>query len=82
MMEVAIDKLQEALELEPNDPIIHFALAEMLYYDEYLRATSEYETVLETGEYQVNGVNLFSRMADCSLQSGNYSDAIRLYDEN
>ncbi|MGH2266264.1 hypothetical protein ACQ1Z3_14320, partial [Enterococcus faecalis] len=25
--------------------------------------------------------NLFSRMADCSLQSGNYSDAIRLYDE-
>jgi hypothetical protein len=30
MMEVAIDKLQEALELEPNDPIIHFALAEML----------------------------------------------------
>ncbi|WP_216072595.1 hypothetical protein, partial [Acinetobacter baumannii] len=54
----------------------------MLYYDgQYLRATSEYETVLETGEYQVNGVNLFSRMADCSLQSGNYSDAIRLYDE-
>ena len=82
MMEVAIDKLQEALELEPNDPIIHFALAEMLYYDgQYLRATAEYETVLETGEYQVNGVNLFSRMADCSLQSGNYSDAIRLYDE-
>ncbi len=82
MMEVAIDKLQEALELEPNDPIIHFALAEMLYYDgQYLRATSEYETVLETGEYQVNGVNLFSRMAYCSLQSGNYSDAIRLYDE-
>ena len=82
MMEVAIDKLQEALELEPNDPIIHFALAEMLYYDgQYLRTTSEYETVLETGEYQVNGVNLFSRMADCSLQSGNYSDAIRLYDE-
>ncbi len=32
----------------------------MLYYDgQYLRATSEYETVLETGEYQVNGVNLF-----------------------
>ncbi len=54
----------------------------MLYYDgQYLRATSLYETVLETGEYQVNGVNLFSRMADCSLQSGNYSDAIRLYDE-
>ena len=82
MLEVAIDKLQEALDLEPNDPIIHFALAELLYYDgQYLRATREYETVLETGEYEVNGVNLFSRMADCSLQSGNYSDAISLFDE-
>lgn len=70
MLEVAIDKLQEALDLEPNDPIIHFALAELLYYDgQYLRATREYETVLETGEYEVNGVNIFSRMADCSLQS-------------
>ena len=59
MLEVAIDKLQEALDLEPNDPIIHFALAELLYYDgQYLRATREYETVLETGEYEVNGVNL------------------------
>lgn len=82
MLEVAIDKLQEAIELEPNDPIIHFALAEILYYDgQYLRATTEYQTVLDTGEYQVNGVNLFARLADCSLQSGDYSDAIRLFDE-
>lgn len=82
MLEVAIDKLTEARELQPNDPIIHFALAEILYYDgQYLRATSEYETVLETGEYDINGVNLFSRIADCSLQSGNYSDAIKMFDE-
>ena len=82
MLEVAIDKIQAAIQLEPNDPILHFALAELLYFDgQYLRATTEYETVLETGEYEVNGINLFSRQADCSLQSGNYSDAIRLYDE-
>lgn len=81
MTEVAIDKLIEARELEPNDPIIHFALAEMLYFDgQYLRATREYEVVLDTGEYEVNGINLFARMADCALQSGNYSDAINLYD--
>ena len=78
MIEVAIDKLVEAIELEPNDPIIHFALAELLYFDgQYLRAASEYETVLETGEYEVNTINLFARLADCSLQSGNYSDAIK-----
>ncbi|RIO63097.1 hypothetical protein BUZ34_06795 [Staphylococcus haemolyticus] len=82
MTEVAIVKLIEARELEPNDPIIHFALAEMLYFDgQYLRATREYEVVLDTGEYEVNGINLFARMADCALQSGNYSDAINLYDE-
>ena len=82
MNEVAIDKLLEARELEPNDPIIHFALAELLYFDgQYLRATREYEVVLDTGEYEVNGINLFARMADCALQSGNYSDAIHLYDE-
>lgn len=82
MTEVAIDKLIEARELEPNDPIIHLALAEMLYFDgQYLRATREYEVVLDTGEYEVNGINLFARMADCALQSGNYSDAINLYDE-
>ncbi|MCP8715466.1 tetratricopeptide repeat protein [Staphylococcus arlettae] len=82
MLEVAIDKLTEAIDLEPNDPIIHFALAALLYFDgQYLRATAEYETVLETGEYEINGVNLFSRLADCSLQSGNYSDAIKMFDE-
>ncbi|MCG7339663.1 tetratricopeptide repeat protein [Staphylococcus sp. ACRSN] len=82
MLEVAIDKLSEAIEIEPNDPIIHFALAELLYFDgQYLRATTEYETVLETGEYEVNTINLFARLADCSLQSGNYSDAIKMFDE-
>ena len=82
MLEVAIDKLVEAIDIEPNDPIIHFALAELLYFDgQSLRASSEYETVLETGEYQINNVNLFSRLADCSLQSGNYSDAITMFNE-
>ncbi|WP_204171307.1 MULTISPECIES: tetratricopeptide repeat protein [unclassified Staphylococcus] len=82
MLEVAIDKLVEAIDIEPNDPIIHFALAELLYFDgQYLRASSEYETVLETGEYQINNVNLFSRLADCSLQSGNYSDTITMFNE-
>ena len=41
----------------------------MLYFDgQYLRATREYEVVLDTGEYEVNGINLFARMADCALQ--------------
>lgn len=82
MLEVATDKLELALQIQPNDPIIHFALAELLYFDgQYLRASREYDTVLESGEYEVNGVNLFSRLADSSLQSGNYQDALKWYDE-
>ncbi|PTK47662.1 hypothetical protein BUZ61_15705, partial [Staphylococcus nepalensis] len=82
MLEVAIYKVQEAIELEPNDPVLHFALAELMYFDgQYLRASAEYETVLETGEYMVNGVNLYARLADSALQSGNYDDAIKLYDD-
>ena len=83
MTEVAIDKLIEARELEPNDPIIHFALAEMLYFDgQYLRATREYEVVLDTGEYEVNGINLFARMAKFAIQRSNYNNTIKLYNEN
>lgn len=82
MLEVAIDKIEEAIELEQNDPVLHFALAELMYFDgQYLRASAEYETVLETGEYMVNGVNLYARMADSALQSGNYDDAVKLYEE-
>ena len=81
MTEVAIDKLTEARELEPNDPIIHFALAEYFILMDNTFVLREYEVVLDTGEYEINGINLFSRMADCALQSGNYSDAIQLFDE-
>ncbi|EKU47460.1 tetratricopeptide repeat protein [Staphylococcus massiliensis] len=82
MLEVAIEKLNQAKMIQPEDPIINFALAELFYYDgQWLRAVTEYDTVLETGDYMINGVNLFSRIADCSLQSGNYADAIQNYDE-
>ncbi|ELI5487128.1 hypothetical protein RRJ88_002431 [Staphylococcus pseudintermedius] len=82
MIDIAIEKIEQAIELQPADPIVHFALAELLYYDgQYLRASREYDTVLESGEYEINGVNLFSHIADSSLQSGNYTDALRWFDE-
>ncbi|UXR79250.1 tetratricopeptide repeat protein [Staphylococcus sp. IVB6227] len=82
MTDVAIDKVQQAIDMQPSDPILHFAIAELFYYDgQYLRASREYDTVLEAGEHMVNGVNLFSRLADSSLQSGNYSDALQWFEE-
>ncbi|UXR75323.1 MULTISPECIES: tetratricopeptide repeat protein [unclassified Staphylococcus] len=82
MTDVAIDKVQQAIDMQPSDPILHFAIAELFYYDgQYLRASREYDTVLEAGEHIVNGVNIFSRLADSSLQSGNYSDALQWFEE-
>ncbi|KIX91511.1 hypothetical protein TP70_01610 [Staphylococcus microti] len=82
MTDVAIDKVQQAIDMQPSDPVLHFALAELFYYDgQYLRASRAYDTVLEAGEHIVNGVNIFSRLADSSLQSGNYSDALQWFEE-
>ncbi|WP_390524203.1 tetratricopeptide repeat protein, partial [Staphylococcus pseudintermedius] len=48
MIDIAIEKIEQAIEIQPADPIVHFALAELLYYDgQYLRASREYDTVLE-----------------------------------
>ncbi|MCS4485455.1 tetratricopeptide repeat protein [Staphylococcus americanisciuri] len=82
MTDVAIDKVQQAIEMQPADPVLYFALGELYYFDgQYLRASRAYDTVLETGEHLFNGVNLFSRLADSSLQSGNYSDALQWFEE-
>lgn len=40
MIDIAIEKIEQAIEIQPADPIVHFALAELLYYDgQYLRAS-------------------------------------------
>ncbi|MDU3557969.1 MAG: tetratricopeptide repeat protein [Staphylococcus epidermidis] len=78
MLEVAIDKLQEALDLEPNDPIIHFALAELLYYDgQYLRATREYETV-----FYSDAISLFDEINEEEMNSEDYFKKSIAYEKN
>lgn len=80
MMEVAMEKLKQAESLAPDDLIITFALAELLYYDgQYLPAARRYETLLNSGETDVNQVNIYSRIADAMLQSGDYEEAEAYY---
>lgn len=81
LFEVGIEKLIEAKEMEPDDIVITFALAEMYYYDgQYLKAISNYETITQTGEDIINGISIYARMADASLQSGAYEEAIKFYE--
>ncbi|MGO1759371.1 MAG: tetratricopeptide repeat protein, partial [Mammaliicoccus vitulinus] len=53
----------------------------MYYYDgQYLKAMSNYETITQTGEDIINGISIYARMADASLQSGAYEEAINYYE--
>ena len=81
LFEVGIEKLIEAKEIEPDDMVITFALAEMYYYDgQYLKAIRNYESIVQTGEDIINGISIYARMADSSLQSGAYEEAVKYYE--
>lgn len=81
LFEVGIEKILEAKEIEPDDLIITFALAEMYYFDgQYLKAITNYESIAQTGEDIINGIAIYARMGDASLQSGAYEEAIQYYE--
>lgn len=80
MLEVAMEKLKQAESMASDDIIIIFALAELLYYDgQYLPAARRYETLLNNDETEINQINIYSRIADAMLQSGNYEEAEEYY---
>lgn len=82
MLEVALEKLRQAEELAPDDLIVSFALAELLYFDgEYLQAARRYEQLLQAGEPVINQVSMTSRLADCMLQAGSYEEAEEYYQQ-
>ncbi|WP_413627338.1 tetratricopeptide repeat protein [Fructilactobacillus vespulae] len=74
---VSENKLTEAIELAPNEPIIKFALAE-LYYSEgkYENAISLYLDLIKTGEISISNVNLVERLGVSYAHVGNFEHAI------
>lgn len=74
---VSENKLTEAIELSPNEPIIKFALAE-LYYSEgkYENAISLYLDLIKTGEISISNVNLVERLGVSYAHVGNFEHAI------
>lgn len=75
--EVSIQKLEEAEELMPEEPIIKFAIGEVHFTTaDYQKATNYYELLLEDGIEDIAGTLIHSRLGNAYLMLGSYKKAI------
>lgn len=81
LYEVAENKLKEAKQLEPNEFIIDFALAELYFSTgRYKVSLSYYERVLESAD-DINGVDVNERVAEALALVGEYESALAYYEQ-
>lgn len=81
LYEVSEHKLLKAKEILPNEPIIHFALAELyLSIGSYQKSLSYYKAVLPHAE-QMGNVNINQRIAASLTEIGEFEDALFYYDK-
>lgn len=74
--EVSIQKLQEAEELLPEEPVVKFALAEVFFtIADHQNAIIYYENLLEEGIEEVAGTILNARLGNAYLMIGDYKQA-------
>jgi len=75
--EVSIQKLEEAEEILPNEPVVKFALAEVYYtMANYQNAIQYYETLMAEGHEEISGTLLNERLGNSYLMIGEYQEAI------
>lgn len=80
--EVSIQKLEEAEELLPEEPVVKFALGEVYFTTaEYQLAANYYELLIEDGVEEVAGTLLSARLGNAELMLGNYEKAIENLNE-
>ncbi|SHE60065.1 Tetratricopeptide repeat-containing protein [Atopostipes suicloacalis DSM 15692] len=80
--EVSIQKLEEAEELIPQEPVIKFALAEVYFtIAEYQLAVNYYEFLIEEGLEEIAGTLINARLGNAYLMLGNYEKAIENLNE-
>ncbi len=81
MAEAAMSKIREAHELDPSEPIIRFAYAELLLdagkYGEAIRYYLELNDEVDT----IGGISLLSRLAETYSAGAAYEESIPYYEE-
>lgn len=75
--EVSLQKLEEANNLLPNEPVILFALAEVYYtISDFDHAINYYEGLVESGYDELAGTLISGRLGDAHLMIGDYQEAV------
>lgn len=77
--EVSEQKLKEAKEILPQEPVLDFALGELYFHQgQYNHAISYYRALLEEHDL-ISGVNLHQRLAECLSANGQFEEALDHY---
>jgi len=77
--EVSEQKLKEAKEILPQEPVFDFALGELYFHQgQYNHAISYYQGLLEEHDL-ISGVNLHQRLAECLSANGQFEEALDHY---
>ncbi|PKR78845.1 hypothetical protein CEY16_03570 [Halalkalibacillus sediminis] len=81
LFEVAEQKLFEAKDIEPEEPIIDFALAELSFSNgEYQKAIPFYEKVIKHQD-EFTFVDVKERLAECLSSVGNWEEALKYFQQ-
>jgi len=82
LYEVSERKLLQANQKLPDEPVIHFALAE-LYNEQgrFLEAIRHYKDVTKSGHEEIAGVVLAQRLGECYSAGGAFEDALPYYEK-
>ncbi len=81
LFEVAEQKLLTAKQYEPNEPIIDFALGELLFSTgSYRHAITYYEKILPVTN-EIANVSINDRLAEAYAASGEYERALSIFQE-
>ncbi|MDS9470829.1 lipopolysaccharide assembly protein LapB [Sporosarcina pasteurii] len=81
LAETAIDKIKEAHELLPEEPIIKFAYAELLLESGRYAEAARYYLEIKEQVNEIGDVSITSRLAETYSAGGAYEEAIPYYEE-
>lgn len=80
--EVSIEKLKEAAEILPNEPVVQFALAEVYFtIADYQNAIQYYEALMTEGHEEIAGTLISVRLGNAYLMVGEYEEALGYLNE-
>lgn len=74
--EVSLQKLEEANDILPNEPVIQFALAEVYFtISDFKNAINYYESLSAEGFDEIAGTLLSARLGNAYLMTGKYKES-------